>query len=74
MKSLDIHVWYNEQGEILAIGYARDGSDCAGRVIPIPSHGQHCLHANVPEDELAKLHETYEVDVNAKALTRKLRY
>ncbi|MGT2471549.1 hypothetical protein [Paraburkholderia terrae] len=72
MKSLDIHVWYNQQGKILAVGYACEGSDATERIIPMPSHGEHCLQANVPEDELAKLHETYEVDVNAKTLTRKL--
>lgn len=71
MKPVDIHVWYNHHGKIIGIGYARDGGGATGRVIPMPSPGQHCLMTQIGEDQLEKLHETHEVDVGAKALVKK---
>ena len=73
MKTLNVHIWYDHQGKILAVGRApmRSNSTRQRQIIPELLNGQHHLQADVAEEAVAKLHETYQVDVKEKTLVRK---
>ena len=68
MKTQNVHIWYDAQGRILAVGRAPAGSRSAGRVIPQLLEGQQHLEDQVPEEAVAKLHETHCVDVGSRVL------
>lgn len=61
MKTL-IHVWYDQDGKIIAVG--KPAKHMANRVQPMPAKAGHSvLSAEVEDDIAMNIHRTHFVDV-----------
>jgi hypothetical protein len=65
-----IHVWYDQQGKIIAVG--KPAKNMVNRVEPRPAKtGHSVLSVDVDDDSIKKIHHTYVVDVGTSQLKRK---
>ena len=63
MAEVDVHIWYDGNGRIVAIG---QGSN----VVPVSSHHSHALATKIDDELVARLHRTHRIDVANVALVR----
>lgn len=81
MTTCKAHIWYNADGEILAVGHVPapvldDSSEPSGyvarrSVAPVSHANQHVLEADLDTADLDRLHETHRVDVQKHALIQR---
>jgi len=70
MKTRNVHIWYDRQGNILAVGHVPERNDSGDQqrkhrvqVVPKLLEGQFHLQADVPEEAVATLNKTHLVDI-----------
>jgi hypothetical protein len=64
MAKVNIHVWYNINGEIVAVGRPMGGAKC----VAMSRENQSVLETEVDEKHVADLYKTHIVDVGRKAV------
>lgn len=67
MAEIDAFVWHDSDGNITAVGTPHP--EMIGRVRPIAAAERGVLQLKVDESRLDRLHETYRIDVERRALT-----
>jgi hypothetical protein len=67
MAKVNINIWHNANGQIVAIGHA---TATKHKVIPIAGENQFIFETEIDESQIEGLHRTHIVDMNAKALVK----
>jgi hypothetical protein len=73
-KSRKVHIWYNADGLIVAVGHAQERTEEAGHVaphrqaIPLTLQDQFLLEAEISEELIGEVHSTHRVDIRRRAL------
>jgi hypothetical protein len=68
---VNVHVWYDATGTIVAVGRviaSGDSSRVLGAV-PVAREDREVLEADIGDDVVQRLHETHRVDVQADQRT-----
>lgn len=69
MQDIDVFIWYDADGKIMAVGTPSPAA--VGRVEPRPAAERDVLHLTMGQDEivnLKQLHRTHRVDVAERIL------
>jgi hypothetical protein len=67
MNKVEIHVWHNVNGRIVAVGRPIGAAKC----IPLSSGDHSVLETEIEEEHIPRLHQTHIVDVAQKALVHR---
>lgn len=60
MSDVDVFVWYDQSGNITAVGHVVPGQ--AEKIEPLVGENQRVLKLRMAVDGLGRLHETHTVD------------
>jgi hypothetical protein len=69
MSKVHVHVWHNNEGQIVAIG--RPGKGPEYTAVPISDRGHSILSTDIDETEVQKLHQTHMIDTHNRALVKR---
>lgn len=70
MGKVNIYVWHDVTGKIVAIGRSLPGTISHHHVIPLSGENQLVLETEIEEENIEKLHQTHVVDARKKALVK----
>ncbi len=66
MANVDVHIWHDVTGQIVAVGRPMGGRKC----IPMAGENQFVVETQVADEHIARLHETHVVN-SARRLVRR---
>jgi len=67
MTKVNVFVWHNVNGEIVAVGRAMGANKC----VPLSGEDQSVLETEIEEEHISRLHETHIVDAGQKSLVKR---
>ena len=74
MKNINAQIWYDDNGQIIAVGYAPKRASKGTKAkqilqaVPLADQKQFILELKLSEKVIGRLHETHRVDVKNHTL------
>ena len=74
MKKVKTQIWYDNRGQIIAVGYASQRAGKGARAkqirqtVPLAHQRQLILEVELPENTISRVHQTHRIDVKSRTL------